>query len=448
MSMKKIILSFFIVIFLFSACTNKSETQNYQSENQTSVSIAEKGLDIEPDEGLEIVKNIADFTEVKENQEYNFETDNQNISQNYTCEDCLETRESYYFYRNGRLYVFDKAKKTYSLLCNKPDCSHFGETCNAFFPYDCEGMEYYKGNIYMLIRESSELDEKDNNDGLWQETLELYRMSLDGTERTRICTAATVIAQKDVIDNDFSVWYIKVHRGYLYYIYNYGTGGGNERSFYANNSNTLYRIPLDGKGQKECICTIEHGGLASAVDLFFQGSYMYFIKADFVHEGTGYGNLYRLNTESMKLEYMDIGEISCFIVNGDEIVYITLENGKYYSYNTKTWEKKVFFEPEPRGDLTYGYMLYDSNYYYFNLFNMESLEYICEVYNEQLEKVGEYDRTTFEVKNNDNELVYAYYQPGNSDYDFMITYDGSILYYLDKSLIGTGTEKFVQVKAE
>ena len=56
------------------------------------------------------------------------------------------------------------------------------------------------------------------------------------------------------------------------------------------------------------------------------------------------------------------------------------------------------------------------------------MEYICEVYNEQLEKVGEYDRTTFEVKNNDNELVYAYNQPGNSDYDFMITYDGSILY--------------------
>lgn len=68
----------------------------------------------------------------------------------------------------------DKAKKTYSLLCNKPDCSHFGETCNAFFPYDCKGMEYYRGNIYMLIKESCELDEKNNNDGLWQETLELY----------------------------------------------------------------------------------------------------------------------------------------------------------------------------------------------------------------------------------------------------------------------------------
>lgn len=37
----------------------------------------------------------------------------------------------------------------------------------------------------------------------------------------------------------------------IYIIYNYGTDGGNESSFYANNSNTLYRIPLDGKNQNK-----------------------------------------------------------------------------------------------------------------------------------------------------------------------------------------------------
>jgi len=148
----------------------------------------------------------------------------------------------------------------------------------------------------------------------------------------------------------------------------------------------------------------------------------------------------------MKLEYMDIGEINWFIVNGDEILYITSEIGRYYSYNMKTQERKVFFEPEPREDLTYGYMLYDGRYYYFNLFNTESMEYRSEVYNEQLDKIGEYDRTSFEIENTDK--VYADYQEGNSDYDFMVAYDGSVLYYLDKSLLETGTAEFVKAKAE
>lgn len=300
-----------------------------------------------------------------------------------------------------------------------------------------------------MLSMPDESDNEENGGELSRENLELYRMSLDGSERTKVCTVATALVRDDMIDNIYSVRCAAVHRGYLYYIYTYGIGYGtnpSEDNYYANNSNTLYRISLDGKGERECICTIEYGGHASAMKPKFQGSYMYFIKPDITRDGTGYGNLYRLNTESMKLELMDIGEISCFIVNGDEIIYITSEKGKYYSYNTKTWEKKVFFDPAPKEALTYGYMLYDGRYYYFTLFNSGSLEYRSEVYNEQLEKVGEYDRSPFEIENTDK--IYAYYQPGNSDYDFMIAYDGSVLYYLDKSLLESGTAEFMEAKTE
>lgn len=118
---------------MLSGCTAKTEVKSPETENQTFVSIADKGLDIQPDKGLEIVENIADFTAVKENQEYNFETDNQNIDQGGLNKACLETENSYYFCRDNYVYTFDKVSKQYSLLCNKPNCSHYGNlTCNAF----------------------------------------------------------------------------------------------------------------------------------------------------------------------------------------------------------------------------------------------------------------------------------------------------------------------------
>lgn len=47
--------------------------------------------------------------------------------------DCAESEESVYFFVRHKIYVFDKEKKTLSVLCNKPDCKHemYNMECNA-----------------------------------------------------------------------------------------------------------------------------------------------------------------------------------------------------------------------------------------------------------------------------------------------------------------------------
>lgn len=441
---RKIWFIFFIISFLLSACTNQKDNPVTELENFTPGSVAQEGLNIKPDEGLEIVKDIQNFTAVTDNQEYNFETDNQTAFRGLMYDDCIETKASYYFFQNHQLYVFDKKSRQYDILCAKPSCSHsYNLECNAYIDGG-QNIEYYNGSIYVIAVERKELSE--SKDGLQKENLCLYQLSLDGTERQKICTLATAVAQTGAPDNCFSVLNASIHRGYLYYSYNYGTGTTKD-GFYANNSNTLYRISLEGTSERECICAVEYGGSPQEMQLTFQGSYMYFIKPGQVNTPHTYGSLYRLNIESMKLEYMDIGEISCFFVDGDEIIYCNSEKNKYYSYNTKTWEKKVFFEPEPKEDMEYGYIICDENYYYITVFNLEKRLFWCEVYNKQLEKIAMYDKSDFFIEGREEQTPCCY-QSGNSDYDFMVAFDGSSLYYLDKSLLESGTAEFIQVKAK
>lgn len=385
---------------------------------------------------MKIIANPSEFTEIVENQEYNFETDRQNQFRylNGGELDCVETKDSYIFLRNSHLFVFDKITKNYHILCGNPSCKHgYVETCSAFIN-GIKSIEYYNGSIYAVVSDIG-FDEG----GHRISTLELYKISINAHDREKVCQIASAFDVKGMDTNCFSVWCAAIHRGYLYYMYSYGTGQ-TEDSYYVNHSNTLYRISLDGKQEAECICAMEYGGDVNNLDINCQGSYIYFLKTEKLENGYGY--LYRLNTESMKLEYIDIGEIMTYIIVNDEIIYKEKEGSTYYAYNMNTRDKYEYLSLEKIEDLEHGYMMHDGEYLYIKLFNIDLRKDYWEVYTLEKEKINQYECSEIVEKKDEGDRIITF-QNGGDDFDFMVAIDGSMLMYLDKSQLENGSIEFV-----
>ena len=78
----------------------------------------------------------------------------------------------------------------------------------------------------------------------------MYRMSLDGTTRELVCRLAMSVGVPDSHYNIYNIYDAAIHRGYLYYIYSYGSGE-EERNYYVNKSNVLYRNSLEQPAEPE-----------------------------------------------------------------------------------------------------------------------------------------------------------------------------------------------------
>lgn len=426
----------FILMSITACSTNKGTTEKEQADFSDK-SIANNGMKIEADEGLEILTNPAEFTRVTENQEYNFETDCQNEFSELlgSYNDCVETKDSYIFLRDEHLFAFNKFTRKYYILCDNPSCSHdYVESCNAYIN-GAQGIEYYNGNLYALVN-----DKKIDESGVVMYTLELYKMSLNGRDRERVCEVAAALDIEGRETNVFTVWCAFIHRGYLYYMYSYGVGE-TEDSYYVNHSNTLYRIALTADSEPECICPMKYVENTGLLEYSCNGSYVYFIRREELGYDSG-GYLYRLNTESMKLEYMDAGVIwGGYTIIGNEIIYIK-EEGTYYAYNMDTGKNYEFIKPESVEGLEHGYTMYDGRYFYILLYNIETHKRYWEVYTLQKTKIDQYECSEIMLEK-DTGTYFIDHLSAGSDFDFMVATDGSELMYLDKNQLGNGTAEFV-----
>lgn len=425
--MKKIYVIFLISLCIISFVSCKKEEKEFVTD-----SIAANQIQQKKPESVEVLTNKKDFPDVLENQEYQMFTDHQYwFSEKLWFADCAETQDSIYFLVDVKLYVFDKNMGTYSILCNNPSCSHeYGTKCNAIIGNgNAHFLEFYNNSLYTL---SSDMI-KDEESGISKEHLKLYRISLDGSEREEICTLGIAVNPAGARDNIFTVYGMVLHRGYLYYIYSYGTGK-TEDSFYNNNSNTLYRIALDKGSEPECICPMEYGGDTAFVSIQGHGSYIYFIKTDKVEEG-GSGYLYRFNIETEKLEYIDIGWIDCYQISGNKIIYYRSTEQKYYYCNTDSWENGIFYEPEQDTDMSLGYMVWDGSYYNIDYFSNDKSHIV--IYTSDMEKIYEYDK----IKNKDGVDLFEFISP---DFNIYSSWDEGELYYLKKLHLQENTSDFIK----
>lgn len=416
--------------------TQIKNKENLSASNSGYQSIAIDGLGATAPEGVKIVENPEEFQPVSDTS-YHFETDYQNnFSGLNMFVDCIETEDSYIFFRSSFLYVFGKETKSYRINCDDPTCTHEFDpfaveegtfNCSAYVG-EVMAIEYYKGNIYAVVMGV------DRSQGVRKDTLELQKMSLNGKNRETICQIAKGIAfDSEADDNCFTLWCAAVHRGYLYYAYSYGSGQA-EDTFYLNNSNILYRVALNGKEEPECICPMIYGGVISNMRLTCQGAYVYFVRTENVDGKMGY--LYRYNTESNEMEYMDIGPMEYYQSDGNKIIYKTDIDGQYYIFDTQSGTVDDFIELPPTENMRYGYMTLTDKYYNILVFNRD--KYIRKVFSREGTLLAEYDCSMKEIDGD-----YFEFLDGNSDFDFMLSQDGSKLLYMDKTEMLNGNAEFV-----
>jgi len=413
------ILLVFIVICI--ACNRTG------AEKSALSSVADnKESELSLSEGLDILENTREFIQVTANQKFEFHTDYQFYLSNDM--NFAESESSYYYLQNKMyLYVFDKETQLFHILCSKPDCSHEYVpeekiTCNAILP-GAEGLIYYNHFLYTLLKEYSD-------DGK-AEVLCLYKISLDGSKRSKVCELAKCFYSEKVTetinDETFSICYIQ-HRGYLYYIYNFGTYGQSE-TFYNNGSNILYRIAMDGSKKPECITLLQKDGEAALMYMKGIGSYIYYIQPDKI----GMGDLYRLNTESMKIEKMPVTNIASedYIIVGNTIIYKKkYDDNEFYQYHTDTHTEDLYICADNETDYQVLYPEYDGKNIYIRktLTDSDDILWKYDVVDESRQVTAQFQN----YKNQEEKVEFLSSLGGNTDFYFFLDLNNN-LFYVDKN---------------
>jgi hypothetical protein len=148
-----------------------------------------------------------------------------------------ETQEGYYFLSspgNRFLYFYDKKNNTSVQVCAKPNCLHDNEpdsmkiaSCNAFLGVSVSNLIYYNKSLYYITEDT----------GPDEMSYELWRMSLQGTEKRRIHEFKEIPLE------------LRIHRGYVYYLTNDGgTIPGKEDT--TKSKYTLSRFSLEKSGDE------------------------------------------------------------------------------------------------------------------------------------------------------------------------------------------------------
>lgn len=349
---------------LCAGCTGSSggKADSVQETTKSVVESLEEAGEVP--QGKRILTDVTEFKAPRQEQSYQFETDYQfYMTPTFGS---AKTEQGYCFSDSAFLYLFDPETGIYDYLCGKPECTHQDNTCNAYAPNFLE-VEYYNGYLYMAC-ESILVEPEDENVTKY----DVIKVALDGSTKDKVAEVAKVIKNKDT--DELKAPYITYiqHRGYLYYIYNIGTGN-DESSFYNNGSNCLYRVPLEGSREEECILPLDYKTNISIMHMTAEGSYVYFVMSD----TNGFGKLYRYNTESDVVEEMGIGEIAAetyTVLNGRIIYKKKYDDKILYSYHPMDGTETVFSDMTGLDDGDSWDVMRDNSYVYVYYTNKDSGE--------------------------------------------------------------------------
>lgn len=204
-----------------------------------------------------------------------------------------EAENGYYFIASGYLYYMDFDMEMPIVLCNKPNCMHEGETCNAYLCQNgTDQIIYYEGAVYAFETVA----------GRGGRTENLLKISADGETREIIF---------EVTNREKN--YFLIHRGKAYYI---------QRE---NKTNESVLISYDLKKQEEKI-VYEGQGLARFHSLFIWENYLYFAV-----------------TEVDETDALSLRTMRCDLEDGDvmEIVVTDPETKEEYTEATPTAEREI-----------------------------------------------------------------------------------------------------------
>ena len=367
---KFIIITIMTMTLIISGC-NKKESEEEMKE-QTIGSVAAHDYSVHEDipEPYETITDKQKIILPAMEQAYNMETDYQYYlnKQEVYGSDIAETENTIFFYETyldkSFIKMIDKETKTVQTFCNKPECRHDTSTCNGYFE-KAKGMFYYNGFIYIMREECLK-----NESGYYEVKLNLYRVSIETQEREIAKNIAVTLTDNGT--DSYSISYIQ-HRGYLYYIYDIGTGGEAD-IFYNNGSNSLYRISLDKVKGKECIANMRRTGgkVISFLHLQAAGSYVYYM----IPDENGMGEVYRFNIETLKNEALNLGIIATenFVIwNGDVYYKKNWQETEVYIWHSQTGEEECFTDTKKSGYEKSSDFFVGTDYMYVTCFDGENL---------------------------------------------------------------------------
>lgn len=197
-----------------------------------------------------------------------------------------ETESGYYLGYDAFVFYVDKKSKGAAILCNKPECSHRDDKCNAWI--NGYSLTAYNGKLYYNSADSVE-----ENGGYKDMGNVLRSMELDGTKHD-------VVQSLEFTVNGGGMQYVQkpiIHRGIVYFVYGgilYGAPLGDD----IKNAVEIFGDGTDEIGGG----TINFNPNALQYKLFADGDTIYFMVNIQQSDKTYKDTLYSYQPESGKVQ--------------------------------------------------------------------------------------------------------------------------------------------------
>lgn len=298
--------------------------------------------------------------------------------------------KGYYFLVSQHLYYYEQSMEQAVPVCNKADCSHTDETCNASMG-DGPEINYYDHKFYYIASEN-------NNAEKWY----LYFLSEDGRQREKVAQIATLDPSDNGVHFEFCV-----HRGNVYFSVSKGATLKKRKA-------VVERISLNGSLDRKEVASVE--GYGAAIEnlqafgntLVITGCYADSVDSDF-RTHTDFVDI-RNGKERKDILYDKERDLVMIYKKEDDVFYY--DSNKLYRLNMDsnkreevTKEMKIYAECSFQGQYLYSCNWYDCHE------KNDYRNYGIDIIDEKGEKTGKIpleENMEWEFGDNDYCFAFAY----------------------------------------
>lgn len=311
----------------------------------------------------------------------------------------IETANYYYYRKQDKAYFSPKTQLEFRVLCNRPDCAHKDENCNAHVE---SGFGYWNNHLYGAI--------------LFGGDPHIFQMNLDGSEHKRVADIQMPLNPAGTAGGGYDFYF---HDGYAYY------------SVTNEGLNALFRTNLETGRTERVLEDLLRSGTRIGSGFHFVGAKFYFV----LWEEDGSYVMYGGDTETWECHRICDwpSGIRAWMVEGDTLYYYAFDRKVFCEYKLSTGVEQTFTAPEYFS----GAACYDEEYIYLIHWSDQS-------YSNRGVSIFDREYHLLENISSPAGVHYAYDTQDSLLFDRESTYQ--IVYYLPKSAIGTGEVELLPIE--
>lgn len=246
--------------------------------------------------------------------------------------------KGYYFLLGEFLFYYDNTMEQACIVCNKYDCNHQNEECNAYLAGATE-INYFNKKLYYIAPEEE-----------YSENWYLFCVSCDGKRREKIVQVATLNPE----DNGIS-FQMCVHRGKIFFSVLKSTN-------LKKRSAVVYEVELEGRHTWKEIDSFE--GYGAAIDDIAAYGNTLVVLASYADSEEGE---FRYHTDLVNLEKVDVKKDVIYDKDRDAIFAFMNKDVLYYYSDNKLFSKNINNGEEKcvsGSNVFYDEINFDGNYIY------------------------------------------------------------------------------------